>query len=290
MTMTLDTYTHYGFLELLGWVAGIAGVVGLVSCAAAAALLLQGRRHHVYYTTGAPRLLSMALGCSLLGITFFVLSPTVHSLSWGAVLWTLGGLGASAAVGGALVLGRRLPSQWWQQARQGWSRIRARRQARAQTQRAAASLLAAVRARHDRVREAWGSYQLDLEAFLSAPALNDIVVPTTAAFVRSMARAQDLEAEAEAGPDRYAESVYDLESAWQQALAYAEKVGAAYLPAPDRFRRAAALLRLAHRDHNEGGHERAQALGKAQELLTGLVSPPERMVGELEVAVRQALA
>lgn len=265
------------FFDWLSLVLGTFGALGLLGFIASLRRSESPQQVRRAWELAEASLLSVVVA----GVVLVLLGS---DLSWDMVVRMLAGAVAVAVPVIGLYLGRWLPGRIWRAVRERWTNRRRRGRTKAGERRVR------VRARHDRVREAWGEYQIDLEQFLAAPALNDVTVPSTASFVRAMARAQDLEGQARTEPEAYAEAVYALEIAWSQAWTYASRVGADYLSDPGRFHRAAGLLRLAQGEHEQGEAEREQALLKARGLLKGLVELPRPVVGALEERVRTAIS
>ncbi len=96
-----------------------------------------------------------------------------------------------------------------------------------------ASILAAehsaLAARHESVLRAWGRYELDPEAAISHPAMNDVGNPPTAALARALAAAEDLrhhpQEHASSGSGaNYRQAVIDLEAAFRQAELAGERM------------------------------------------------------------------
>lgn len=81
---------------------------------------------------------------------------------------------------------------------------------------------AALQARHESVLRAWSRYELDPEASISNPSMNDVGDPRTAAIARALAVAEHLRrrhperdpAGADAG---YRQAVFALEAAFREA-------------------------------------------------------------------------
>ncbi|MCY0961465.1 hypothetical protein [Streptomyces sp. H27-H5] len=190
------------------------------------------------------------------------------------LLWSALGVAAAAGVVGAVVglLGRR------------------RRRGVAGRARAAAELARrqAIKADHDEVREAYGKYAADVLAFLDRPALADVTVPRTVAFLHAMDAAAD--ARRGADLDAYRRAVSTLKTAWQAADEHARKAGVHHLPESERaaIAKARALLEIAL-DGRGAEHERQAAYAKARTLLDGVVTIPRQAAAELEPLHRLTL-
>ena len=79
------------------------------------------------------------------------------------------------------------------------------------------------------VFRAWGRYELDPEAAISHPAMNDVGNPPTAALARALAAAEDLrhhpQEHASSGSGaNYRQAVIDLEAAFRQAELAGERM------------------------------------------------------------------
>ncbi|MFE4496070.1 hypothetical protein ACFRKD_26815 [Streptomyces niveus] len=186
------------------------------------------------------------------------------------LLWTLLAIVAVTAVGAAVVA-VAAPVR------------RRRRRALARREQTAADLSrrSAIEADHDRVREEYGRYVADALAFVDRPALGDVTVPTTAAFLHAMYTAADVRR----GEDlaAYREAVSILKTAWRAADDHARKTGIRHLPAQERatISKARALLELAL-DGAGSDHERHAAYAKARALLDGILVLPRQATAELE--------
>lgn len=148
----------------------------------------------------------------------------------------------------------------------------------------------AIEAEHDEVREAYGRFVTDVLAFLDRPALDDVTVPATAAFLHAL----DAAADTRRGSDltTYREAVSTLKTAWRAADTHATKTGVGHLPPDERavVNRARLLLERALAD---GGseHERHAAYAKARQLLDDVhLSIPRQAAAALEVRHRLPLA
>ncbi|NWF30860.1 hypothetical protein HW130_32220 [Streptomyces sp. PKU-EA00015] len=155
---------------------------------------------------------------------------------------------------------------------------------RRRNRRTEADRRAAIEARHDAVREAYGAFSADIFAVLERPRLADVAVPQTAALVTALATAGD--ARAAAGPKAtadYAQAVTALEIAWRVADEHARKAGTSQLPARERaaVEQAAKLLRTAL---NDGGtdHERRLSYQRAMTLITNAIVIPRQALAAVE--------
>lgn len=86
----------------------------------------------------------------------------------------------------------------------------------------------ALAARHEAVLRAWGRYELDPEAAINHPTMNDVGHPRTAALVRALAAAEHLRRQRpEPASNRvganYRQAVLDLEAAFRHAEQAAER-------------------------------------------------------------------
>ncbi|RAX51269.1 hypothetical protein DQ353_02570 [Arthrobacter sp. AQ5-05] len=88
------------------------------------------------------------------------------------------------------------------------------------------SILAAehsdLAARHETVLRAWSRYELDPEAAINHPSMNDVGNPPTAALVRALAAAEDLRHHRQELPSSrsgadYRQAVLELEAAFRHA-------------------------------------------------------------------------
>lgn len=87
----------------------------------------------------------------------------------------------------------------------------------------------ALAARHESVLRAWSRYELDPEAAINHPSMNDVSKPPTAALVRALAAAEDIrhhrQEHASGGADAdYRQAVLDLEAAFRHAQLAAERM------------------------------------------------------------------
>ncbi|MFD9593117.1 DUF2786 domain-containing protein [Kitasatospora sp. NPDC059973] len=182
-----------------------------------------------------------------------------------ALWWLLGSIGAVAAVSGvvAFVTGRRRNAA---ERRDSEVRSRARWEA--------------IVAEHDEVREAYGAFVLDVLAVLDRPALADVNMPQTVAFLHAMDYAGDVARGAD--PILYREAVSNLKTAWAAADGHARKTGLRHLPERERttVSRARALLVKALSDSGSE-HERQAAYAKARELLADVVTLPQQTAAAL---------
>jgi hypothetical protein len=161
--------------------------------------------------------------------------------------------------------------------------------------RSAGEWLATLSARFDAVREEYGRYQVDLLAVLDRPALADVSVPQTAAFITAYGVAQDSEhiVRGTRNPQTvatYQAAVRDLETAWRIARDYAARMGTDAIPAPERSKvtRAVDALHLALAD---GGNpaERQAAYRVAMRLIERVINVPRQAIAAIEADQRLAL-
>ncbi|MEU4932065.1 hypothetical protein AB0G54_37120 [Streptomyces yokosukanensis] len=146
----------------------------------------------------------------------------------------------------------------------------------------------AIEADHNEVRDAYAAYVCDILAVLDRPALDDVQVPQTAAFLHAMdaadhaSRGDDL--------DAYRQAVSELKTAWRAADEHARKTGTRHLPDRERtaIGKARALFEKAL-DQRGSEHERRAAYAKARELLDGVLVIPRQAAAELEDRRRLAL-
>ncbi|MBP2374969.1 hypothetical protein [Paeniglutamicibacter psychrophenolicus] len=97
-----------------------------------------------------------------------------------------------------------------------------RRRVDAEHQSILAAEHSALAARHESVLRAWSRYELDPEAAINHPSMNDVGSPPTAALVRALAAAEDLrlqhpEQESGGVDAGYRQAVIELETAFRQA-------------------------------------------------------------------------
>ncbi|MFI1890512.1 hypothetical protein [Streptomyces jumonjinensis] len=146
----------------------------------------------------------------------------------------------------------------------------------------------AIEAAHDEIREVYGAYVADVLSVLDRPALDDVTVPATEAFLRAMAAADDHRR----GEDliAYREAVTTLRTAWRAADDHARKAGVGHLPAEEAaaVTKARSLLELAL-DGRGADHERQAAYAKARQLLDGVLVIPRQALAAIEHQVQPAL-
>jgi len=161
--------------------------------------------------------------------------------------------------------------------------------------RSAGAWTAALSARFDAVRNEYGRYQADLLAVLDRPALADVSVPQTAAFITAYGVAQDNEyiVRRTRNPQTvatYQAAVRDLETAWRIARDYAARMGTDAIPGPERSKvtRAVDALHLALAD---GGNpaERQAAYRLAMRLIERVINVPRQAIAAIEADQRLAL-
>lgn len=120
------------------------------------------------------------------------------------------GVATLAAVAGAVLAANKYSSRVF------------RRRADAEHESILAAEHSAFAARHESVLRAWSRYELDPEAALNHPSMNDVRNPPTAALVRALAAAEDLRhrrqepASSGSGAD-YRQAVIALEAAFRHA-------------------------------------------------------------------------
>ncbi|MFF4392969.1 hypothetical protein ACFY0G_40545 [Streptomyces sp. NPDC001552] len=167
---------------------------------------------------------------------------------------------------------------------------RRRQRTAARRERAAAQLARrqAIETDHDEITQAYGEYVCDVLAFLDRPALDDVTVPQTAAFLHAMDAADD----ARRGSDlaAYRAAVSALKTAWRAGDEHARKTGTHHVPSPERaaVAKARGLLEIAL-DGGGGEHERQAAYVKARELLDGVLTIPRQAAAQLETRHRLTL-
>ena len=197
-------------------------------------------------------------------------APTAKSshgpdFSAGTLWWLLGSLGAAAVVAVAasvIITGR------------GRAAARREREVANRTRREA------IEAEHDQVREEYARFVEDVLAVLDRPALADVSVSQTAAFLHAM----DAAADAGRGEDlnTYRQAVSELKTAWQVADDHARRSGLRHFPEEERATISRARALLVKAEGNSSDHERRAAVAKARELLEGVVTIPRQAVAALE--------
>ena len=151
-------------------------------------------------------------------------------------------------------------------------------------------LLTALTARHDQVMLEYGEYETDLVEVFSRPALTDVSVPQTAAFLAAWGAADDRRPAAGSRPPqpvfaRYEEAVRTLEAKWGLANRYATRVGLRNMPPAEQrtVRRAVGLLRQAL-DPGQPDEARQAFYDHALRLVRDIVTVPERAIAAIEAA------
>ena len=157
------------------------------------------------------------------------------------------------------------------------------------------ALLAVLTSRHDQVMLEYGKYETDLVEVFSRPALTDVSVPQTAAFLAAWGAADDRRPAAGSRPSqpvfaRYEEAVRTLEAKWDLADRYATRVGLRNIPVGEQrtVRRAVALLKQAL-DPGQPDEARQAFYDHALRLVRDIVTVPKRALAAIESAHRLAI-
>jgi prepilin-type N-terminal cleavage/methylation domain-containing protein len=153
--------------------------------------------------------------------------------------------------------------------------------------------------KHMDIKDAYGTLLTDPLAALTHSALWDIQNSRTQAFHTVYARVQDIyslnESACPADPDlidEYAEAVRKAETLWDDAVAYAARLGYDWMPHSDKTaaRRATAMLKKVNNPASSEA-ERGLAAAKAKELIDsiGAVRFKTETLSVIEANVRLAL-
>lgn len=210
------------------------------------------------------------------------------------VPWGTIGAIAAASVGGGVVLAGvgavAIPAY-----RRRRDALKAQRVEQAELLEARNQLYVSLVMRHEKVKAAYNAFLLDIFAVLERPALNDVMVSTTAAFLDAHARAADVRPEGCPAGDApmavYELAVRDLDHAWAAADAHARRVGTGLLAAEERRKvsQAVRLLTTA-RDGAATPAERHACYKRATALLDGIIVLPTQTAAALEIEAGKTLA
>ena len=243
--------------------------------------------------TGVPAPTSAAPTPSPAKPTTEAAEPLVHvpgfNLNWGLVAAIVGGLILLIVVI-AVVMVVVVPAY-----RRRHNALTAQRAEQADLAAARQRLYDSLTERHGKVNAAYTEFLLDIFAILERPALNDVTVASTAAFLDAHARATDLRPTtcptANDALSDYEAAVRDLDRTWAAADTHARRVGTDLMTEGERRKVSLAISALTKaRDTGASTAERQTAYKKAMELLKGIIPIQEQTRGALEIESRQVLA
>lgn len=154
--------------------------------------------------------------------------------------------------------------------------------------------LAAARAAHETVKNAYAAFCFDPHSVFGRPLLNDVTEPSTAAFYEAQEQAAALETDpGQKIPDQHAvayiAAVDVLTATWDAADAHAREVGVSRLTTGERtsLRRAQVALDRALDPRTPAG-ERELAYRRVLELIEGLIVLPEPAADQVRRQVAAA--